>query len=264
MSTLTELLNYGQSYWLDNLTRAMIKNGELKKRVLQQGLRGITSNPSIFNKAITSGKDYDIQIKQLVLKGKGANEIYEALTIKDVQDACDILRQVYNESDGVDGFVSIEVSPYLANDPEGTKADARRLFKEVNRPNCYIKIPGTEACVAAIEEVLYEGINVNITLLFSIQSYEAVANAYVKALERRVAENKSIKDLRSVASFFLSRMDVLTDQLLGQLIIPSGNDTSNGQVKPEQLFGKAAVANAKLAYQSYKKIFSGERWERFS
>lgn len=262
MSTLTELLNYGQSYWLDNLTRAMIKNSELKKRVSHQGLRGITSNPSIFNKAITSGKDYDIQIKQLVLKGKGTHEIYEALTIKDVQDACDILRPVYNESDGVDGFVSIEVSPYLANDSEGTKTEARRLFKEVNRPNCYIKIPGTEACVAAIEEVLYEGINVNITLLFSIQSYEAVANAYVKALERRVAENKSIKDLRSVASFFLSRMDVLTDQLLGQLIIPSGGEAGSNSIKPEQLFGKAAVANAKLAYQSYKKIFSGERWEK--
>ena len=262
MSTLTDLLKYGQSYWLDNLTRAMINKGELKKRVVHKGLRGMTSNPSIFNKAITSGKDYDSQIKQLVLKGKGTKEIYEALTIKDVQDACDILRPVYDESDGVDGFVSIEVSPYLANDAEATKEEARRLFKEVNRPNCYIKIPGTEVCVSAIEEVLYEGINVNITLLFSIQSYEAVANAYINALERRVAENKPIKDLRSVASFFLSRMDVLTDQLLGQLIIPSGSEANQGSVKPEQLFGKAAVANAKIAYQSYKNIFSGARWEK--
>jgi transaldolase/glucose-6-phosphate isomerase len=262
MGTLIELLNYGQSYWLDNLTRGKIKNGELKNRVAKQGLRGITSNPSIFNKAITSGKDYDAQIKQLVSQGKGVNEIYEALTVKDVQDACDILRPVYDESDGVDGFVSIEVSPYLANNPEGTLAEARRLFKEVNRPNCYIKIPGTEACVGTIEEVLYEGINVNITLLFSIQSYEAVANAYVSALERRVAENKSVKDLRSVASFFLSRMDVLVDQLLSQLIIPSSSEPDGVKLKPEQLFGKAAVANAKLAYQSYKKIFSGEKWEK--
>ena len=262
MSILNELLNYGQSYWLDNLTRGKIKNGELKNRVTQQGLRGITSNPSIFNKAITSSKDYDAQIRQLVSQKKGVHEIYEALTIKDVQDACDILRPVYDESDGVDGFVSIEVSPYLANDPEGTKAEARRLFKEVNRPNCYIKIPGTEACVAAIEEVLYEGINVNITLLFSIRSYETVENAYINALERRVTENKSVKDLRSVASFFLSRIDVLTDQLLSQLITPSGSEIDNNSVRPEQLFGKAAVANAKLAYQSFKEIFSGERWEK--
>ena len=255
MSTLTELINYGQSYWLDNLSRDKIKNGELKKRVTQKGLRGVTSNPSIFNKAITSSKEYDAQIKQLIAKGKGVHEIYEALTIKDVQDACDILRPVFDASDGVDGFVSIEVSPYLANDAEGTKAEARRLFKEVNRPNCYIKIPGTDACVPAIEEVLYEGINVNVTLLFSIKSYEAVANAYVNALERRAAENKSIKELRSVASFFLSRMDVLADQLLGQLIIPSGTEVPEGAVRPEQLFGKAAVANAKIAYQSYKKNF---------
>jgi transaldolase/glucose-6-phosphate isomerase len=262
MSTLIELLKYGQSYWLDNITREKIKNGELKKRVTRQGLRGVTSNPSIFNKAITSSKDYDTQIKQLISQKKAIHEIYEALTIKDVQDACDILRPVYDESDGVDGFVSIEVSPYLANDVEGTKAEARRLFKEVNRPNCYVKIPGTEACVPAIEEILYEGINVNITLLFSIQSYEAVANAYINALERRVAEKKSVKELRSVASFFLSRMDVLVDQLLGQLIIPSGSGTDGNTVKPEQLFGKAAVANAKLAYQSFKKIFSGEKWEK--
>jgi transaldolase/glucose-6-phosphate isomerase len=264
MSTLTELLNYGQSYWLDNLTREMIKNGKLKNRVAKQGLRGITSNPSIFNKAITSGKDYDAQIKQLVSQGKAVHEIYEALTIKDVRDACDLLRPVYDDSDGVDGFVSIEVSPYLANDPEGTKIEARRLFKEVNRPNCYIKIPGTDACVSAIEEVLYEGINVNITLLFSIRSYEAVANAYVRALERRVTENKPVNELRSVASFFLSRMDVLVDQLLGQLIIPSGTVTDIISLKPEQLFGKAAVANAKLAYQSFKNIFSGEKWDKLT
>jgi transaldolase/glucose-6-phosphate isomerase len=262
MSTLTELFNYGQSYWLDNLTRGKIKNGELKNRVIKQGLRGITSNPSIFNKAITSSKDYDTQIRLLVSQKKGVHEIYEALTIKDVQDACDILRPVYDESDGVDGFVSIEVSPYLANDPEGTKVEARRLFKKVNRPNCYIKIPGTKACVAAIEEVLYEGINVNITLLFSIRSYEAVANAYINALERRISENKSIKALRSVASFFLSRIDVLTDQLLSQLIIPSSSEIDNNSAKPEQLFGKAAIANAKLAYLSFKEIFSGNRWEK--
>ncbi|MCL5030176.1 MAG: bifunctional transaldolase/phosoglucose isomerase [Bacteroidetes bacterium] len=260
MNTLIELLNYGQSYWLDNLTRGKIKNGELKKRVANQGLRGITSNPSIFNKAITNGTDYDKQIKQLVEQKKGVHEIYEALTIKDVQDACDILKPVYDSSEGVDGFISIEVSPYLARDTEGTMIEARRLFKEVNRPNCYIKIPGTPEGVPAIEQMLYEGINVNITLLFSIQSYEAVAYAYLNALERRVAENKPIERLRSVASFFLSRIDVLADQLLGSVIIPG--KIQDNTLRPEQLFGKAAIANAKIAYQSFKKIFSGERWEK--
>jgi transaldolase / glucose-6-phosphate isomerase len=258
MSNLIKLLEYGQSYWLDNLTRKKIKGGELKKRVTQQGLRGITSNPSIFNKAITGGSDYDTQIKQLVNQKKGIHEIYEALTVKDVQDACDILRPVFDESEGVDGFVSLEVSPYLAHDEEGTKIEARKLYAEVDRPNCFIKIPGTEEGARAIEEVLYEGININVTLLFSISSYEAVANAYVNALERRANEGKSIKEIRSVASFFLSRIDVLTDQLLGHLIIPG--DTNDDSLKPENLLGKAGVASAKLAYQSYKKIFSGERW----
>jgi len=262
MNTLTELINYGQSYWLDNLTRNKIKSGEIKKRVIQQGLRGITSNPSIFNKAITTGNEYDTQIKQLVNQRKGAHEIYEALTVKDVQDACDILRPVFDESEGVDGFISIEVSPYLARDTEGTMIEARRLFKSVSRPNCFIKIPGTPECVSAIEEMLYEGINVNITLLFSIQSYEAVAYAYIKALERRSAESKSIKEIRSVASFFLSRIDVLVDQLLGHFIVPGrADDNSN---KPERLFGKAAIANAKLAYQSFKRIFYGERWDKLT
>ena len=260
MNNLLKLIDYGQSYWLDNLTRGKIKNGELKKRVSQQGLRGITSNPAIFNKAISNSSDYDAQIKQLVNQKKGVHEIYEALTIKDVQDACDILRPVFDESGGVDGFVSLEVSPYLAHDTEGTKAEARKLFKAVNRLNCFIKIPGTDACVAAIEEMLYEGIHVNVTLLFSIQSYEAVANAYINALERRFNEDRSITEIRSVASFFLSRIDILTDQLLGHLVIPGNN---NGK-KPELLLGKTAIASAKLAYQSYKKIFSGERWQRLS
>ncbi len=260
MNPLLELINYGQSYWLDNLTRDKIKGGELKKRVTKQGLRGITSNPSIFNKAISNSSSYDAQIKQLVNQKKDVVGIYEGLTIKDVQDACDILRPVYDESDGVDGFVSLEVSPYLAHDSEGTLNEARRLFKEVNRQNCFIKIPGTDECVSAIEEALYEGININVTLLFSIQSYEDVANAYVKALTRRFNEGKTIKEVRSVASFFLSRIDVLVDQLLGHLMIPGNNKAED--VRPEDLLGKAAIASAKLAYQSYKKIFGGEGWQK--
>ena len=259
MDNLIELIKYGQSYWLDNLTRSKIKKGELKKRVTKQGLRGITSNPSIFNKAITKGNDYDDQIKKLVKEKKNVREIYEELTVKDVQDACDILRSVYDESDGTDGFVSLEVSPYLARDTESTIEEARRLFSKVNRPNCFIKIPGTDEGVPAIEQCLYEGININITLLFSIQSYEAVAWAYIKALERRVDEGKDIKKIASVASFFLSRIDVLTDQLLGHYIIP---EKTTGELKPENLLGKAGIASAKIAYQSFKNIFRGERWQK--
>jgi transaldolase / glucose-6-phosphate isomerase len=260
MNNLVKLIEYGQSYWLDNLTRKKIKGGELKKRVSEFGLRGITSNPSIFNKAISKSHDYDVQIKQLVNKKKTVKEIYEKLTVKDVQDACDILRPVFDKSKGVDGFVSLEVSPYLAHDTEGTIDEARRLFKDVNRPNCFIKIPGTVKGVPAIEQMLYEGVNINITLLFSIESYEDVANAYIKALERRDAEGKSVDNIASVASFFLSRIDVLVDELLGHLIIP--RDTSTGEIRPELLLGKSGIASAKIAYQSFKKIFSGDRWER--
>ena len=163
MNNLIKLLDYGQSYWLDNLTREKIKKEEIRKRVTQQGLRGITSNPSIFNKAISKGNDYDAQIKKLVKEKKSVREIYEALTVKDVQDACDVLRSVYDQSDGTDGFVSLEVSPYLARDTEATIEEARRLFSKVNRPNCFIKIPGTDEGVPAIEQCLYEGININIT-----------------------------------------------------------------------------------------------------
>lgn len=261
MSVLNELINYGQSYWLDNLTRAKIKNGEIKKRVTEQGLRGITSNPSIFNKAISKGTDYDNQIKQLVKEKKGVQEIYETLTITDVQDACDILKPVYDESGGTDGFVSLEVSPYLAHDTEGTIEEVRRLFSKVNKKNCFIKIPGTAEGVPAIEQCLYEGININITLLFSIKSYEAVAWAYVKAMERRLGEGKDISKISSVASFFLSRIDVLTDKLLGQYIIP---EKTMGEPRPEKLLGKIGIASAKIAYQSYKNIFSGERWQKLS
>jgi transaldolase len=259
MSALLKLKDYGQSYWLDNLTRKMIINGELKSRVSEQGLRGMTSNPSIFNKAITKSEDYDNQITQLIEHNKSTLEIYEALTVKDVRDACDILRPVYDESDGIDGFVSLEVSPYLALDAEATMEEARRLFKAVNRPNVFIKIPGTDECVSAIEEMLYEDVNINITLLFSIQNYEAIAQAYIKALERRVREGKPIQNVSSVASFFLSRIDVLVDQLLKHRIIP-GRKTSQSSLA-QKLFGTVAIASAKLAYQSYKRIFSGDRWE---
>lgn len=262
MNPLLKLIDYGQSYWLDNLSRKMITDGMLKKRVTEQGLRGVTSNPTIFNNAISKSSDYDTQIEMLVRSGKSVAEIYQALVVKDVQDACDILGPVYKESKGLDGYISLEVSPYLARHTLETMEEARRLFKAVNRPNCMIKIPGTVEGVSAIEQMIYEGINVNVTLLFSIQNYEAVAKAYIRALERRVAEQKEVKSVASVASFFVSRIDVLVDQLLYHRILPGKHHNTIQQAK--SLLGKLAVASGKLAYQSYKKIFSGVKWENLA
>jgi transaldolase / glucose-6-phosphate isomerase len=255
---LLQLIDHGQSYWLDNLSRTMIRNGDLERRVTEQGLRGITSNPTIFDSAITKGNEYDEQIAQLVAAGRSVPEIYDELTVRDVRDACDILRRVYDGSGGADGFVSLEVSPYLAHDAEGSLREAKRLFAAVDRPNVLIKIPGTPLGVGTIEEALFEGININITLLFSIQSYEAVAHAYIRALERRAAAGKPIETVASVASFFLSRIDVLVDRLLAHRVRESG--PSDNGFRPELLFGAAAIANAKLAYQCFKRIFTGERW----
>ncbi|GAB4189145.1 MAG: hypothetical protein Tsb0015_09690 [Simkaniaceae bacterium] len=258
MENLLKLAECGQSYWLDNLTRKKILSGELENRVQKQGLRGVTSNPAIFNKAISQSEDYDSDIQKFSKEGLNAEEIYEKLVIQDIQDACDILKSVYEKTNGVDGFVSLEVSPHLAHHTELTKEDARRLFQEVDRPNCLIKIPGTEAGIPAIEQMLYEGININITLLFSVERYEAVANAYLNALERRLQENLPIDSIASVASFFLSRIDVLCDELLQHRILPQQNELSD---LSKSLLGTVAVANAKNAYQSFKKIFQGKRWE---
>ena len=258
MNPLLQLMTCGQSYWLDNLTREMLTDGELHTRVTEQGLRGITSNPATFHKAIVGSAAYDAQIKQLVGEGRETTAIYEYLVVTDVQDACDILRPVYDASAGVDGFVSLEVSPYLAHDTLGTMQEARRLFSAVDRPNVFIKIPGTPVGIPAIEEMLYEGIPINITLLFALKDYENVAQAYIRALERRLAEGKPINNVASVASFFLSRIDVLVDQLLGHRLRPS---LPNANVtRCEQLLGKVAIANAKLAYQGFTRLFGSERW----
>ena len=260
MNPLLQLIEYGQSYWLDNLTRRMIRSGGLKYRVDEHGLRGVTSNPAIFSNAISGSNDYDDQIRELVNEGLQIHEIYEQLVVTDIREACDVLRPVYDESDGIDGFISLEVSPYLAHDTEGTKIEGRRLFQTVDRPNLLIKVPGTLAGIPAIEEMLYEGISINITLLFSIQSYEAVAEAYIRALERRAAEGKSVKNIASVASFFLSRLDVLTDQLLGHRIRPGVS--AGKEPQPQELLGKFANANAKLAYQSFKQSLASDRWKK--
>ncbi|MCG6954591.1 MAG: transaldolase, partial [Gemmatimonadetes bacterium] len=261
---LLGLIDHGQSYWLDNLTREKIRSGELERRVTREGLRGLTSNPSIFHEAVSGSEDYDALIDRAAKDGKSAYEIYEALVLADIRDACDVLRPVYDESDGLDGYVSLELSPYLAHDTEGSMRDARRLFFEVDRPNLLIKIPGTPAGVPAIEQMLYEGVNVNVTLLFSIERYRAVAEAYLRALERRLSEGDAIDGVASVASFFLSRIDVLVDQLLSHRIRfgESGEPSGDASVSPEDLMGKAAIANAKLAHQSFLELLDSDRWKR--
>ncbi len=262
MNNLIELLNYGQSYWLDNLTREKINNDELLKRVTLEGLRGITSNPSIFNNAISQGDSYDLQIKYLVNQGNSVSDIYDGLTIKDVQDACDILKPVFDHSGGIDGFVSLEVSPYLAHDAKATIDEVHRLYEKVNRPNCYIKIPGTKEGIPAIEQMIYEGIPINITLLFSVERYIEIAEAYVRALQRRDAEGKPVNKIVSVASFFLSRIDVLIDHLLKKITLQDNNPKGIGTSLPKSLIGKSGVASARLAYQKFKEIFGTDVWKQ--
>lgn len=260
MNPLLQLLTCGQSYWLDNLTRDMLSSGALQHRVTEQGLRGITSNPATFQKAILDSQAYDAQIEQLVDAGHEVTTLYEQLVVTDVQSACDLMRPVYEDSEGVDGFVSLEVSPHLAYDADGTRQEARRLFAAVDRPNVMIKIPGTTVGLPIIEEMLYEGLNINITLLFASSDYEAVAEAYIRALERRLDERQPVHTIASVASFFLSRIDVLVDQLLQHRILPGGATPQNAP-RPAPLLGRVAVANAQLAYQHFTRLFSGARWQ---
>ncbi len=251
---LEQLLAAGQSVWLDNLRRGMFASGELK-RLIDQGLRGMTSNPTIFEKAIGSGNDYDEQLRTLIQEEKDADELFWDLAVQDIQNACDAFRGVYDSSGGNDGFVSLEVSPLLAHDTEGTIADAKKLWKRVNRPNLMVKIPGTNEGVAAIEQCIYEGININVTLIFSIEMYEKTARAYIRGLERRLAEGKPVDKIRSVNSVFVSRIDTAIDKLLQARI-------DKGETKLKELLGKAGVANLKLTYQRFKEIFEGGEFSK--
>ncbi len=256
MEIFFDLLQHGQSYWLDSLSREMIRGGELERRVRTEGLRGVTSNPAIFHKAISSGSEYDDQIRSLAAAGASVEDIYEALVVTDIREACDVLRPVYDESAGLDGYVSLEVSPHLVHDTAGSLREARHLWNAVDRPNLMVKIPGTSEGVPAIEELLYEGININVTLLFAVQAYEDVAAAYVRALQRRAAEGKPLDSVASVASFFLSRIDVLVDSLLSHRVRVPGAEPA-----AQDLYGRAAVASAKLAYRSYQELIGGPDWQ---
>jgi transaldolase len=247
-SKMMALLALGQSVWLDYLRRDMIQSGDLAARVAE-GLRGMTSNPSIFESAIGGSKDYDAALAEPGIRGKSDVDAFEAIAVDDVRMAADVFRTVYDSTDGADGFVSIEVSPKLARDTQGSLDEARRLWREVGRPNVMIKIPGTREGWPAIEQALEEGININITLLFSVEHYKAVADAYLNAMEARIAAGKPVNRVASVASFFVSRVDSEVDKRLEKI---GGAAVS--------LLGQAAIANAKLAYELFGELFSGPRW----
>lgn len=257
---LLEINKYGQSIWMDNLSRDIIQSGDLKNMVENQGIKGITSNPSIFEKAIAGNAIYDRDIEAGIGKKLSTQDIYESLAFEDIRNACDILRPVYEATDGLDGYVSIEVPPTIADDTQKTIEEARRYFKEVGRENLMIKIPGTEAGLPAVEQVISEGMNVNITLLFSVDSYVNTAWAYIRGLEKRVAQGKDISKISSVASFFLSRIDAKIDGKIDEKLA-QGVDDINLEAKLKSVKGKVAIANAKIAYQEYKKIVSDKRWQ---
>src|ERR1700730_16341129 len=256
---LLQLKELGQSVWYDNIDRSQLASGQFQRMLDEDGVVGVTANPTIFEKSISSGHAYDEQIDKLIREGKSTNEIYEALIITDIQTVADILRPIYEQTNGHDGYVSLEVSPDLAHDTEATLSEVRRFWKMVNRPNLMIKIPGTPEGLPAILQSLTEGINVNITLIFSTDTYRKVADAYISALEKRNAESKDISRMASVASFFVSRVDTLVDKMLEDKI--KATSDSAEQQKLKALEGKAAIANARLVYQEFKRIFSTPRFE---
>ena len=256
---LKQLTRFGQSIWLDYIRRSLMTSGELRRMVEEDGLGGMTSNPSIFEKAIEGGEEYADYLKQLRTdKSLDAKGVYERLAIRDIQDAADVLRPVYARTNRRDGYVSLEVAPYLAHKTQDTIDEALRLWKTVDRPNVMIKIPGTPAGVPAIETALREGVNVNVTLLFAQEMYEEVAWAYVRALEQRAAAGQDLAGMAGVASFFVSRIDTAVDALLDARL-PQADDGRRKLL--ESVRSKVAIANAKLAYERYQRIFSGPRWD---
>src|SRR5215210_1173896 len=238
---LAAITEAGTSVWLDQVRRSLVDTGELQRMVEEESLRGVTSNPAIFEKAILGSPDYDEQLGQLAEAGGDARGIYRAMAVRDIQEACDVLRPVWEATDHYDGYVSLEVDPDLAFDTDLTNTQAREYWEAVDRPNLMIKIPGTDEGVPAIEQQIYEGRNINVTLLFAVASYEGIAEAFIRGMERRHAEGKDL-DVHSVASFFVSRVDTEVDKRLEKL----------GR---EDLQGKAGLANARAAYMSYKRIF---------
>lgn len=250
-SPLARLHDFGQSFWWDSLSRRALDDGTILRLRDEDGMRGITSNPSIFQAAIAGSQDYDVGVRALAAAGDDVDQIFWKLAVQDIQDACAQLRPVHDDSDGADGFVSLEVDPRLAHDAQRTLEEAERLWNWVDRPNLMVKVPATPEGIPAIQAALEKGININVTLLFSREAYRAVMEAYLSALEARSARGESLAGIASVASFFVSRLDSLVDSRLEEI----------GTPQALALCGKAAVANAKLAYQDFLEVFAAERWE---
>lgn len=250
MAKLLKLKELGQSVWLDFISREIIENGELEKYI-ERGITGVTSNPTIFDKAISNSSHYDEEIAALAAAGETALDIYEQLAVKDIIAAADALWPIYEATDGVDGYVSLEANPHLAHDTAGTIAEIRKLRKMIDRTNVMFKVPGTKEGIPAIEELIADGINVNVTLIFSVNYYSHIAEAYIKGLEQLEASGGEVSKVASVASFFVSRMDVMVDRILRSMGVSS-------------LLGKTAVANAKTAYSKFLRIFQGYRWEKLA
>ena len=255
---LKKIRMVGQSIWLDYICRDLIVSGDLGRLIEEDGLRGITSNPSIFEKAIAGSHDYDTDIRAMVREGQDVNTIYETLSQRDVQSAADVFLPVYHKTKGADGYISLEVNPHLAHDAKSTLEEARRLWTALNRPNVLIKIPATLEGLPVIEQLILEGINVNVTLLFGVPRYQQVVQAYLSALEKRSNQGQSMKNIVSVASFFISRIDALVDPMLEKIITKGGHEAELA----ETLHGQIAVASAKVAYQTYKENFGSERFKK--
>ena len=256
-TNIEELARFGQSIWLDSISRSMIETGELQK-MIDSGLRGMTSNPTIFDKAISSGQEYDGSIRELHKHGKSTFEIYDDLTVKDVQDAADLFKPVYERSEGLDGYVSLEINPKLAFQTEETINEGKRLHKKVNRSNVMFKVPSTEAGFPAIEELLSEGINVNITLIFSLEQYVKTAHAYLRGMKRLLDKGGDLSRMASVASVFVSRIDTAVDKLIDEKISKAQDEDSKNRLM--SLRGRAAVANSCLIFQKYEEIFEGKEF----
>src|SRR5688572_1477772 len=259
-NALLQLAELGQSIWLDYTRRDLIASGELRRLIEEDGLKGMTSNPSIFEKAIVGSQNYEEDIRAMTFDGQSPNMVYEILSQGDVQGAADEFRSVYDEMDGRDGYVSLEVNPHLAHDTKGTIVEARRLWRALNRPNVFIKVPATAEGLPAIQQLISEGINVNITLLFGLPRYRQVAEAYIAGIEARAKDGKPLKHVASVASFFLSRIDTLVDPLLEKIIAQGGSEADIAK----KVRGQVAIASAKTAYQVYKEIFQGGRFQNLA
>src|SRR5438874_2878302 len=255
---LVEIMKLGQSIWYDNIRRAMLTSGDLANKIEQDDLRGVTSNPTIIEKAITGSTDYDEQMRQLVQSGKAVMDIYEDLVIEDIGNAADILRPVYDRTDGIDGYISLEVDPRLAFKTDETIEQADRLFKRLGRKNVMIKIPASQEGLPAITEAISRGINVNVTMIFSLENYEQVAEAFIKGLEKRAAAGQNVDHIASVASFFVSRVDTAIDKDLEYKARHAA--TPEEKARLEAMLGKAAIANAKIAYAKFNEIFHGPRF----